>query len=335
IKTPPESVEWLSIVLGSGVGAILCWIGREGGGRQRLLSRWTLFNLTGAGFLIIGGSYLAFWLGNAWIPVVSPLIALLGSAVAMTAYIARIEHRDRKTVMNLFSRHVTPQIADAIWRDREQLLQQGRLPGRKAIATVLFSDLQGFSTVSTTIDPETLLSWLNEYMEAMAEQVLQHGGVVDKFIGDAVMAVFGVPIPRTTQDEIALDAISAVSCALNMAETLETLNQKWKVRGRPQTAMRVGIATGEVIAGSLGSAQRIDYTTLGDSVNIAARLESYDKTLCNDLCRILINEETYQYIKDRFPTQFIDKVSLKGRGRPTKIYQVLRFRAQKSIIKSK
>jgi adenylate cyclase len=332
IKTPPESIEWLLIILGSGMGTILCWVGREGGGAKRLLSRWTIFNLVFTGFLIFGGSYLAFWLGNWWFPVIAPLVALFGSTGAMTAYIARVEQQDRKIVMNLFARHVTPQIAEAIWRDRAQLLQEGRLPGRKAIATVLFSDLQGFSTVSAAIDPETLLSWLNEYMEAMAEQVLQQGGVVDKFIGDAVMAVFGVPIPRTTQDEIAHDAIAAVSCALAMAQTLEALNQTWKARGRPQTAMRIGIATGEVITGSLGSTKRLDYTTIGDSVNIAARLESYDKTLSSDLCRILINEETYQYIKDRFPTQFIANVSLKGRGRPTQIYQVLRFRCQKSII---
>ncbi|MDY6782055.1 MAG: adenylate/guanylate cyclase domain-containing protein [Cyanobacteriota bacterium] len=335
IKTPPESVEWLMIILGSGVGTILCWRTRTGGSAKHLLSRWTLLSLVGVGFGGVGGSYLALSLGNWWLPVIAPLVALYGATGVTIAYIARVEHQDRETVMNLFARHVTPQIAEAIWRDREQLLEGGRLPGRKSIATVLFSDLQGFSTVSTTINAETLLSWLNEYMEAMAEQVLQHGGVVDKFIGDAVMAVFGVPIPRTARDEIALDAIAAVSCALAMAETLEHLNQIWKVSDRPQTAMRIGIATGEVIAGSLGSAKRIDYTTLGDSVNIAARLESYDKTLGDGICRILINEETYQYIKDRFPTQFIANVSLKGRGQPTQIYQVLRFRSQKSIIESK
>jgi adenylate cyclase len=335
IQTLPESVELLWIFLWSGVGASLAWAGREGGRFSSILPRWSLLRLFLAGTALVGGSYFAFWLVSWWIPVIPPILALLGSTAGMTGYIARGDRQDRKIVMNLFARHVTPQIAEAIWHDRDQLLEGGRLPGRKVTATVLFSDLQGFSTVSEMSDPETLMSWLNEYMEGMAEQVLQHGGVVDKFIGDAVMAVFGVPIPHTHPSEIARDAIAAVSCALAMAETLESLNQTWQEQGRPQTAMRIGIATGEVITGSLGSSKRIDYTTLGDSVNVAARLESYDKTLGEGVCRILINEETYQYIKHVFPTQFIGEVTLKGRRQKTKVYQVLRFRCQKSIIEGK
>jgi adenylate cyclase len=146
---------------------------------------------------------------------------------------------------------------------------------------------------------------------------------VDKFIGDAIMAVFGVPIARTTPEEMAKDAIAAVRCAQVMASTLETLNQQWRIQGRPTAAMRVGIATGTVITGSLGSSQRLDYTTIGDSVNVAARLESYDKSLEGGICRILINKETYQYIQGRFSTKFIGEELLKGRKQSTEIYQVL------------
>lgn len=335
IRTLPESLEFLWIFLWSCIGASVTWFGREGGRLGNVLPRWTMLKLCFTGGLLVGGSYLAFWLGNWWLPTVPPALALVGSTAGMTGYIAASDRRDRKIVMNLFARHVTPQIAEAIWRDRDRLLKQGRLPGNKVTATVLFSDLKGFSTVSEMLDPETLMSWLNEYMEGMAERVLQHGGIVDKFIGDAVMAVFGVPIPATAIDEIARDAIAAVRCAMAMAGTLEQLNQKWQEQGSPQTAMRVGIATGEVITGSLGSAKRIDYTTLGDSVNVAARLESYDKTLVEGICRILIDEETYRYIKDIFPVKFIGEVTLKGRRRPTKVYQVLRFPNQKPIIECK
>jgi adenylate cyclase len=108
-----------------------------------------------------------------------------------------------------------------------------------------------------------------------------------------------------------------------MASTLETLNKQWRIQGRPTAAMRVGIATGTVITGSLGSSQRLDYTTIGDSVNVAARLESYDKSLQNGICRILINKETYQYIQGKFSTKFIGEELLKGRKQPTEIYQVL------------
>jgi adenylate cyclase len=143
-------------------------------------------------------------------------------------------------------------------------------------------------------------------------------------MGDAVMAVFGVPIQRLTTDQIASDAIAAVSCALAMADRLDILNHQWQQEGRPKTAMRIGIATGNVVTGSLGSSQRLDYTTLGDTVNIAARLESYDKSLDGGVCRILINEETYQYIKEFFSTKVLGSMILKGREQPTAIYQVLR-----------
>lgn len=137
------------------------------------------------------------------------------------------------------------------------------------------------------------------------------------------MAVFGVPIPRATQEEIAKDAIAAVRCARFMASTLEALNLQWQNQGRPTAAMRIGIATGTVITGSLGSSHRLDYTTIGDSVNVAARLESYNRSLEGGICRILINKETYQYIQEKFSTKFIGEEQLKGRQQPTEIYQVL------------
>jgi adenylate cyclase len=225
--------------------------------------------------------------------------------------------------MNLFGRHVSPAIARTIWRNRRELLKEGRLLGRQMTATVLFADLKGFTTIAEQTDPETLMCWLNEYMGAMVGVVRNHGGIVDKFIGDAIMAVFGVPIGRTTPEEIAKDAIAAVRCAQVMASTLTTLNRQWRIQGRPTAAMRVGIATGTVVTGSLGSSQRLDYTTIGDSVNVAARLESYMKSVDSGICRILINKETYQHIQGQFPTKFISEEQLKGRKQPTEIYQVL------------
>ncbi|MBE9115586.1 adenylate/guanylate cyclase domain-containing protein [Lusitaniella coriacea LEGE 07157] len=328
IQTLPKPAEILLIFIGSSVGAIACWLSREGGKLNATPLHWILVNasLTGSALVaFIGGSYLCFAIASWWLPVVPCTLALLASTLALNLYIAQIERQERQTLMTLFGRHVTPKIAEEIWLGRDRLLKEGRLKGRKAIASVLFSDLKGFSTIATLSDPEELMCWLNEYMDGMAKEVLQHGGVVDKFIGDAVMGVFGVPIPRQHREEIANDAIAAVQCALAMTTTLEALNQQWEIQGRPQTSMRIGIATGEVVTGSLGSSQRIDYTTLGDSVNVAARLEGYDKTFDGGLCRILINEETYQLVKEKFPTKFVKEVILKGRQQKTKIYQVLRL----------
>ncbi|MEQ8466486.1 CHASE2 domain-containing protein [Coleofasciculus sp. E1-EBD-02] len=323
LKTWSEPIEGIWIFLWSLTGATLCWVLRDAGGLAKLLPRWTVISLLFALVGLVGSSYLAFIISSWWIPVIPPALALLGAATATTGYIGNFEREERHTVMNLFGRHVTKQIAEAIWRDREQLLKEGRLRGQKMTATVLFSDLKGFSTVAENMGSEVLMAWLNQYMDAMAGTVLDHGGVVDKFIGDAVMAVFGVPIKRTTSEEIDQDAIAAVNCALAMAQKLQTLNQEWQRQGYPQTAMRVGIATGDVVTGSLGNAQRLDYTTLGDSVNVAARLESYDKTLDGGICRILINEETYQHLHNQFPTKQIGQVRLKGREQLTAVYQIL------------
>lgn len=306
--------EAVWIVLWAGAGAGLVWRVRA----PRLVIGGMMLT---AGSLV-SGSYIAFLLGW-WIPVVPPAMALLMSVGALTSYIAYQEYSERKIIMNIFGRHVTPKIADAIWRDRDQLLEEGRLTGRRMTATVLFTDIRNFTAISERTRPEVLMSWLNEYMEAMAQTVLEHGGIVDKFIGDSIMAVFGVPIARTSAEEIAQDALQAVSCAVKMAAVLETLNQKWESQGRPTTSMRVGISTGPVVTGSLGGKQRLDYTTIGDSVNVASRLESYDKTLEAGVCRILINETTYAHIHDQFQIKFIASAQLKGRDQPTQIYQIL------------
>ena len=225
--------------------------------------------------------------------------------------------------MNLFGRHLTPKSADQIWRSRDELLTKGQLLGQKMTATILFVDIQDFSAIAESMEPDRLMFWLNEYMNTMADTVLAHDGIIDKFIGDAIMAAFGVPLPRTHESEIARDAILAVSSAVAMAEKLRSLNHKWRQSGQPTISMRIGIATGVVVTGSLGSSQRMDYTTLGDTVNVAARLESYDKSFGRGPCRILISERTYHYVRDLFSTDLIGRVQLKGRQKAIDVYQVL------------
>lgn len=325
LRTWNDPLEWLWILAWALVGASLSWTLR--------LPLRTVLAIVISLTCLIGGTYGIFLLGW-WIPLIPTIFVFVWSIIAVKGYAAILESRDRQLVMNLFERHVTPAIANAIWREREQFMSsRGRLRGQQMTATVLFTDLRGFTTLAEQLDPETLMSWLNEYMGEMARLVLERGGVVDKFIGDAVMAVFGVPFPRSSEAEVAADAIAAVQCAIAMSERLQQLNQKWEVEGLPKAQMRVGIATGTVITGSLGSAQRLEYTTLGDSVNIAARLESYDKALGHDLiCRILINEETDGYVRNQFPTECIGEVMLRGRGTPTPIYQVSLDKEQKEEI---
>ena len=270
IRVWPSLWEMLWIVAWTSGAAVFYWRWRQSaGGLLVMLAGWIV--LAGLGY----GAFLWGW----WIPAIVPMLGLGAGAIVMTSYVARLEREDRALMMHLFGRHVTSTVAEEIWRQRHELVREGRLPGRRATATVLFTDIKNFSTLAEQIDAEPLMGWLNEYMEGMAEVVLRHEGAIDKFIGDSVMAVFGVPLLREREDEIAADAIAAVRCALDMAERLRQLNARWQEQGQPIIAMRVGIATGPVVVGSLGSSQREDYTIIGDSVNVAARLESFDKSV--------------------------------------------------------
>ena len=184
---------------------------------------------------------------------------------------------ERTHLMQLFSRHVSPEVAEAIWRQRDQFLDGGRPRPERLMVTVLFTDLTGFTAVSEKHTPEALLDWLNEYMDAMAREVSRHGGVIRQYAGDAIVAIFGIPVPRQTEAEIDQDARNAVHCALAMETALRELNRRWRSESRPTTGMRVGIFTGPVVAGTLGSAERSEYVVVGDTVNTASRLESFDK----------------------------------------------------------
>lgn len=315
IKVWPDWLETVWIFLWSGIGARYTW-------KWRSLPVTSFFLLLAGGGLV-GGAYAAFLFGGWWIPVMPPLMAMGGSAFLVTNYISQQERKERQTVMTLFGRYVSPKVAEAIWHQREQILSQGRVKGQKVTATVLFTDIQGFTTIAEKLDPDILMSWLNEYMGEMVQLVLAYGGIVNKFIGDSIMAVFGVLPVCNDEETIALQAIASVLCARSMAASLNTLNDQWSIRGLPTIAMRVGIATGSVVVGSIGSKQRGEYTVMGDTVNVASRLESYDKSIDGGVCRILVNEATYHFARDLLPMKFLGDVVLKGRSNPINIYQLL------------
>jgi adenylate cyclase len=262
-----------------------------------------------------------------WIPLAAPALAFLPAAGLVTSYVSYHEYRNRNQLMRLFANQVSPDIAQALWEDRESFLAGGRPKSQQLTATVLFTDLKGFSTTSEGMTPSELMDWLNEYMEVMAQAVMDHKGVVEKYIGDAIMAVFGVPIPRTSAEEISQDARNSVRCALAMAEKMKTLNAHWQGRGLPMCSMRIGIHTGHLVAGSLGSSERQEYTVIGDSVNTASRLESFDKDSTDENlqyvdCRILISEATRALLDDSFRLVPVGSISLKGKSEKVTVYRV-------------
>ncbi len=184
------------------------------------------------------------------------------------------ERAQKAQLMQIFSLHVSPEVAATLWQQRAKLLTNEGLPPQRLTATVLFSDIRNFTTISEQLDPHVLFVWLNEYLDVMSQVVQAQHGVVSKYIGDAVMAVFGLPQPNVPAQDATRCAQRAVDCALAMREHLAVLNRQFVARDLPEIAIRIGIASGSLMVGEVGSQQRREYTVIGDTVNIAARLEA-------------------------------------------------------------
>jgi adenylate cyclase len=272
-----------------------------------------------------------------WIAAVPPLLGALATLLLTASYLARLEHADRAMLRQLFATHLSPRIAEALWQARDALVGENGLRPQSLEATVLFSDVRGYTTVAEAMTPSILLGWLNEYVGTMADIVARHDGVVLELTGDGVVAVFGIPIPRTAPAEIADDAQRAVRCAVAMGDALAGLNAGFRARGLPEAAIRVGIHTGPLVAGSLGSAARRKYAVVGDTVNVAARLESYDKAGHASAseqahCRILVSGATYACLGGKHRAVLVGKLDLKGRSGLIAVYRVLDPAGRASLL---
>jgi adenylate cyclase len=277
-----------------------------------------------ASLLAVAASLGLFYL-QGWVPMVTPVLALLvtgGGVVIQRAYTAQ---QQQQMVMALLGQSTSPQIAQALWQHRDRLIQGGKLPGQRLTASILFIDIAGFSTIAEAMPPEDLMLWLNEFLEAMTLTVQEHRGIVNKFTGDGLLALFGVPLGAASVAEIQANAQNAVAAALAMGDRLQQLHQSWQQRQRPTPAMRVGIFTGDVVVGSLGGKERLEYGVIGDGVNIASRLESCHKEIQGPICRVLISDETLRYVQDLVAVKSWGAIALKGKQVALNVYQVLGY----------
>jgi adenylate cyclase len=305
--------------------ALWCLAGAAAGTRLRRLHWYALGALAGL-LLLLGIAYVAFG-ARLWLPVVPAAIGFLASAGLITAWLTRRESAQRALLMDIFSRYVATPVAAEIWERRAELVEGGRLKPRRIAATVLFSDIKGFTPISEKLDAAGLMDWLSEYLDRMAALVHRHGGVVDKYIGDAVMGVFGLyGDPKDPERSAKLSAGAAIECALAMRAELEILNRGWSERGLPPIGIRVGVHTGPLVHGTLGG-QRLESTVIGDTVNIASRLESYDKDVVDPEdpdapCRILVTSDTLGPWQASYRSWLVGEVRLKGRDEPVRVYGI-------------
>ena len=223
---------------------------------------------------------------------------------ARDAKIAEI--RERKT-KNVFQLYVPKHVLDEVLGNPEQALV-----GDNRILPILFSDIRGFTSISENMRPDDLVSSLNRYFDVMVDVIDARGGFVDKYIGDAIMAVFGAPVKHDN------DALQAVTAGLEMVEVLKTFNEDQTRRGKPSFKIGIGINYGVVTVGNIGCDKKMNYTVIGDSVNLASRLEGQTKTY---LQPILISESAWMKVRDHLPCRSIDKVAVKGKSiRHTHLY---------------
>ncbi len=282
--------------------------------------------LVGSAIASVGGIFgisYGLFLQAAWVPVAAPMATFFVTTILTELYQKQLVWQQEQMVMKLLGQQTSPEIASALWNSRDRLLQSGILPWQTLTATVLFTDIKNFSTISETKSPEELMTWLNPYLIAMSDRVLDYHGIVNKFTGDGIMAVFGVPVPRSSNEEIAQDAENAINCALAMAENLAELNQKWQQQKLPKVQMRVGIFTGLITVGSLGGKNRLEYGVIGDTVNTASRLESCEKQRQPDDCRILIGQATLEYVQGKFEVESWGPLPLKGKQQMVEVYRAI------------
>ncbi len=302
--------QWQQILLLS----CLALVGSHWLWRQNLRQRLALV----IGFPLVwsGVALGCFWVGW-WIPVAAPIGTVMFSALAIQLH----EQRERQQLMALFSMNVSPETAELIWQRKSEILSQGDLAAQDLTATVLFADIRGFTTITETLPSQQLLPWLNQYFETMTDCIMAHGGMVDKYIGDAIMAVFGAPVPRMHPAEVKADAIAAVEAAIDMQQRLEVLNRRLLQQGLPAIEFGIGIHTGPLVAGTVGNRYRLNYSLFGDTVNVAARIEKLTKTLPETApIQLLLSAATADYIHTHFPLKRVFSATLRGRQETSDLY---------------
>ena len=220
--------------------------------------------------------------------------------------------KERDRLRETFGRYVTRQVADHLLKGNVNL------GGELVPVTILFSDIRQFTNISERMEPRVLLDFLNEYFSGMVESVMHHQGVVDKFIGDAIMAVFGAPVPEPD------DALRAVRAALEMQARLRKINDAFKSRGLPEIKTGIGLHSGQVVAGNIGHVERMEYTVIGDAVNLASRLEGMTKELG---CDVVMSEDLYRQVEKDVEAEPLQRIKVKGRDQDVMVYRLIGVKA--------
>jgi adenylate cyclase len=261
-------------------------------------------------YIIIAISTWLFIEKNYLVQMTSALSAVILSYIGSIVYYYVVERRQKVMIKGMFSQYVNPTVVDELIADPEKL----RLGGERKELTIFFSDIENFTKMSEQMRPEDLVTVLNDYLSEMTKILLENNGTLDKYEGDAIVAFWGAPIPQSDH------AYRACRTAVQMQRRLEELRLTWLREGKSDLRVRIGINTGEVVVGNMGGADRFDYTIIGDSVNLGARLEGANKQYKSN---IMISENTYRYVKDKIIVRELDLLVVMGKSEPIRVYELI------------
>ena len=270
---------------------------------------------TATGIIVLGlfmaFVYASFVYWGRWFSFVVPVATLVISYVSSTSFRVIFEEGEKRRIRKSFSQYLSPGVIELIEKDPQKYIRPG---GENKDLTIMFSDIRDFTRLSEGMGPDELVRLLNEYLGAMTDILFQHFGTLDKYIGDAIMAFWGSPYPMEDH------AYPACCCATEMVARLAELNREWTARGGREIAIGIGVNTGPVNVGNMGSAKRLAWTVMGDNVNLASRLEGMTKEY---RVRIIISENTYAQVKNQFVVREMDKIRVKGKQHPVTIYELM------------
>ncbi len=296
-----EEITDLWILLFCGVVMGLVFVG------MKPSYSWAVFVVAAVGLAVF--NYAQFTAGR-WLSFVIPATTLLANYVGVTSYRMIFEEREKRKVRGAFGMYVHPGLISQMMKNPELL----RLGGEETEMTVIFSDVRGFTSISEKLSPTELVHLLNEYLTAMSDVIMANWGTVDKYEGDAIMAFWGRPYPHPDH------ASRACRACLLMLDRLAELNQKWRTQGKQTLEIGIGINTGPMVVGNMGSNKRFNYTVMGDAVNLGSRLEGQNKEYGTHL---IISENTYEEAREEFVCRELDLIRVKGKLKPVAIYELL------------
>jgi adenylate cyclase len=276
--------------------------------------------LRALGIVALGGlytfavfyAYSAGWWVDLFAPAAGLAFALLVGGLLGFFTVGRRARQFKEA----WGKYLSPEVVEELSKDIENIRPE---VGERREMTVLFSDVIGFTPLSEKLSAEEVIRTLNEYFSDVVPVIFRNGGTLDKYVGDCIMALWGAPKKNDTH------ALSACRAALGMAAALDRLRERWRAQDRPELDVGIGINSGAMVVGNIGSPERLDYTVIGDNVNVAARLESLTR---EKKVRIIISEATWLQVKDRVEARDLGEAKVKGRAVPVRVYELIALKDQ-------